>query len=295
MLLMLTFIGAASCFSEPTNSGASQTDGQTCDPGEQRTCDCPGDPDGGVQVCREDGSGLEACSCAEDSTTSGTAGTAATAESMSTVGTSLTEGGTTSTAGETTADVTQGEEESTTGPLCDAKQGIDATEVRLFSTIGTYYGDVGTFATKAKTPREALDTLCRDDSVPLSGCVDKRAVISLDVDSIADFQCRYLAGTDPEVTGSGGAVAPSWSAFMAGDLTTSLQGANVTGLNQRFWTGAGQAGGSAENCDNWASRDAEALGAEGLAASMSAAWLRSPESPVSCDSERRLLCACIFD
>ncbi len=44
------------------NAGAEST---VCDPGETQTCDCPSDPDGGMQSCRSDGDGWGACDCPE--------------------------------------------------------------------------------------------------------------------------------------------------------------------------------------------------------------------------------------
>ena len=115
---LFLFLGCAGGDSGQTDTGG----GSPCVPGAQAACACPGGVEG-VQVCRPDGSGYDACQCEEGSSGSGDVSGAATttAEPTSTTAGSGTEAGTTgmvdSTTGTTGTAGTAGTGDTTGAPV----------------------------------------------------------------------------------------------------------------------------------------------------------------------------------
>lgn len=268
------------CFEDTSGTDAAD---EPCIAGEQRNCDCPGMPAGGVQVCDASGAAFGACQC--DAATSGAetgspdtttgAVTSADADSDSAADSSTGPSPTTAADGSTVGD---------TGP--------DGTLV-LYATNQAYLGDF-TGALGSDNARTAGDVACEEAlRVQPLKCSSLRAVIGVnDSDTIAGFQDNFLQGADPQVVSASGAtIAPSWSSLMApATLENSLVMAGVVDVSDRYWTGVDSSGDLADNCEAWT--DAEnAQGGIGDGSSDTETWMAVP-MPGSCSEVGRILCAC---
>lgn len=165
------------------------------------------------------------------------------------------------------------------------------TKIYMFATSGTVQGN---FSNGYSSPREAADTICRNEynsSYTNLGCNNVRAFINGigsngSDDEIVDMPSNYNFPTNIPIMGPTEIIfGNDWADLFDGAIQNSLTSTGVT--SQNWWSGSatdGRAGST--TCSQWT--DTAVVGTRGCSIEETSTWLSYAQ--VACTSALVIIC-----